>query len=212
MGPGILTRGNTEFTPPQEQEHLIRSKAVAQVYRIRVLQPMRRADNTERFPVLYFTDSDELFGGFASLATMLQTHGEAPRFILVGIGYEDSHSAPLLRMRDLHTHATRSLFMTETRQLADSSLAGGVVDLRTITHTTDACDFLTFVREELMPYIAARYPVIAGENTISDFPPAAVSASTPCSRSRIRSNVTYSRARRPHTAAAILASSWRKRS
>ena len=164
-----MTHCKAGFHPPHEQEHLISSKFVSQVYRIKILRPMSRADDTERFPVLYVTDSDELFGGFANLATMLQTHGEVRRFILVGIGYENPHSAPLLRMRDFHTHATRSLFMTETRQLADSSLAAGVDDLKTITHTTDALEFLRFIREELMPYVEALYPVLPGENSYCGF-------------------------------------------
>jgi uncharacterized protein len=153
------------FQVHEVAEHLLDSHRVAQTYRIKVWRPMSNTDDSERFPVLYATDSDEFFGGLASLAAALQVHGEAPRFILVGIGYKESRAAGLLRMRDFFSHSDRALFEWEIRQLAESALVDGVRDLQAIMQTTDASDYLGFVRDELLPFINQRYPTRPDENS-----------------------------------------------
>jgi predicted alpha/beta superfamily hydrolase len=149
----------------QTEEHLIRSALVQETYRIKVLRPISRSDDSERFPVLYATDSDEFFGGFAAMASILQIHGEVPRFILVGIGYEDQASAALLRMRDFWTHPVRSLYRQEMEQLAASSLVRSGKDLKAIMEATSADEFLQFLRKELMPEINARYPTLPDDSS-----------------------------------------------
>lgn len=126
---------------------------------------MRRSDDSERFPVLYATDSDGFFGAFADLANILQAHGETRRFILVAIGYENAHAAGLLRMRDLFTHANRAHFQAVIEQLAASPLVGGLDDVKSITETTDASDFLQFILRELVPFVADRYPALPDDNS-----------------------------------------------
>src|SRR5580698_1485477 len=98
---------------------------------------MRRADASERFPVVYATDSDDLFGGLATMANALQVHGETPRFILVGIGYGDTRASQVLRMRDYLTHSTRAHFQQELEQLTDSPLVAGGSDLMAACRATD---------------------------------------------------------------------------
>jgi predicted alpha/beta superfamily hydrolase len=143
---------------------LIQSKSVSQVFRIKVLQPISRTDGAERFPVVYATDSDDFFGGYATLAHHLQLHGETKRFILVGIGYQETRLAPVLRVRDFYTHAVRELYDAETRQVADSPLVGGLENLNAVTRTTDASEFLRFIHAELMPFVNQQYPVDQGDN------------------------------------------------
>jgi uncharacterized protein len=157
------------FKPHEVKDHLLRSNIVAQSFKIRVLQPIRRTDDSERFPVLYVTDSDEFFGGLATLASALQFSGETPRFILVGIGYENALAVESLRMRDLVTHAIRERYQRAIERVAESPLFGGIDDLEVVTHTTDAADFLRFIRAELMPFIAAEYPVRPGDNNYSGY-------------------------------------------
>src|SRR5262245_1283189 len=88
-----------DYRAPGVDEISLPSKFVAQKFAIKVLQPFRRADGSERFPVLYVTDSDEYFGGLSSLAGSMQSLGETQRFILVGIGYGDVRFISL-RSRD----------------------------------------------------------------------------------------------------------------
>jgi predicted alpha/beta superfamily hydrolase len=153
------------FQLSEVTEHRIASRNIAQVFRVKVQLPIRRTDETERFPVLYATDADEFFGALATIATHLQIHGEVPRFILVGIGYADEAASRLLRMRDLHTHANRALYQDDIEQLARSSLVNANCDLRLITQTTDAGEFLEFVKSELVPFVDGTYPTESSANS-----------------------------------------------
>lgn len=155
----------TLYQAPDVDLHLLESKFVAQTFHIRVVQPASRIGGSERFPVVYATDSDDFLGGFATLAKSLQFHGETPRFILVGIGYENARTAAVSRMRDFLTSAIRARFQSNIQQFTDSPWIGGVVDLEQVTQTTGAAEFLQFIRDELRPLVAARYPVIPGDDT-----------------------------------------------
>ena len=155
--------GNS-YHPAETQDHLLESRLVAQTYRITVLVPMRRGDGSERFPVIYATDRDDLWGGLATIANSVQLLGEAPRFILVGIGYEPAGAAAVLRWRDFGTHDIRARFEKELRQVADSPLVTGLADFDLVTRTTDANDFLRFIREELQPFINHRYPTLPDDS------------------------------------------------
>jgi predicted alpha/beta superfamily hydrolase len=145
------------------REHSISSKAVAEVFKIRVLKPI--SDGGERFPVLYATDSDELFGGLATLANGLQGSGETAPFILVGIGYERSRLADLLRLRDLLTHSIRVRVYSVVQSMANSLTDDDADDGRAVTDTTDAREFLEFLREDLVPFINQHYPTLPGSSS-----------------------------------------------
>jgi predicted alpha/beta superfamily hydrolase len=145
------------------REHSIESKFVAQTFKIEVFQPLRAAGDSERFPVLYTTDADYFFGGLANLANQLQLVGETPRFIMVGIGYPDTRAAALLRMRDLVSHSIRRHFQEVVELLAASPFVNARDHLPAVTQTTDAEQFLRFIREELMPFIDSRYPTRADD-------------------------------------------------
>jgi predicted alpha/beta superfamily hydrolase len=160
-----LNASSEDYQKPEIKEHSIKSRFINQTFTIKVQQPMRRADNSESFKVVYTTDADFYFDGFATIANHLQLHGETPRFILVGIGYEDSRASALLRMRDFYLHGVRKLYCTVITQLADSPLGDGVKDLDAITHSTCAIEFLRFISEELIPYINANYATLSGEDT-----------------------------------------------
>lgn len=159
----------SKFRAPQITEQLFASRIIAQTFRVRVFCPMARADGSERFPVVYSTDADDFFPGLATQAQVLQTLGEAPRFVLVGVGYENAQAAPILRMRDLWTHENRRHYQTEMQHLIDSELVSGVDNLSQITAQTDATDFLRFLRDELMPFINERYPVTGEDCSYSGY-------------------------------------------
>jgi len=132
---------------------------------MRVLTPVSRADGSERFPVLYATDSEYLFDGLANSLRILQDHGEIPRVIFVCIGYGNPRSANLLRMRDLYTHDQRSFLKGAIESLSHAPLIGDVDDLSAITETTDAQEFLAFIRQELMPAVDKRFATIPGDSS-----------------------------------------------
>jgi predicted alpha/beta superfamily hydrolase len=151
----MMTQGI--YQRPALHEHLIRSNRVDEVFKIKVLLPFRCAG--DQFPVIYASDADEFFGGYADLASCLQLRGECQRFILVGIGYQNTPAAQVLRLRDFHSHSTRQLYVADLKQLASSSVVAGVPHIESITQTTDASDFLSFLSDELMSFVAERYPI-----------------------------------------------------
>jgi uncharacterized protein len=162
---GPVKAREASFRFHETQEHSIRARAIAQTFNIKVLQPTSRADGSERFAVLYVTDSDYFFGGLANLGTMMQGYGEVSRFILVGIGYENARAAGVLRMRDLLPHPVQKELDAVIRQTAVSEFVSGIDDVGNILGTTDAGDFLRFLREELMPFIDSRYPTLPNDNS-----------------------------------------------
>jgi uncharacterized protein len=158
-------RNAASFVSHEIETHSIEGQGVEETFTVKVLQPMSRADGSERFPVLYTTDTDYFFGGLANLATLMQGYGEVPRFILVGIGYRNAAAAAVLRMRDLFSRPVQKILATYISQVAESEFVSGLSDVRVVTETTDAVDFLHFLRAELMPFVASHYPTIPDDNS-----------------------------------------------
>ena len=154
-----------DFRPSEIHQHVLESEFVADAFTIKLVTPISRADGSERFPVVYAVDSDHFFGGLSNLASMMQGYGETPRFILVGIGYRNSGAAAVLRMRDLFSRRVQSILGGYINQVADSEFVTGLDDVRRVTQATDSGHFLRFVRDELMPWVQERFPVIPDDNT-----------------------------------------------
>jgi uncharacterized protein len=149
------------YHPPVEI-HSIPSKYVRQTFRIEVMQPARKRTEHVRFPVVYVTDANRSFDMLRGIAHIIQATGrDAPRFILVGIGYQgDSPVAGLvLRARDF-------TFPGYIRHSTDPPPVDGVLIAEEGTKTFDgATDFHRFIREELIPFIDGRYATVPGERT-----------------------------------------------
>lgn len=154
-----------EFRRSEIHRAVLESKFVGERFTVKVATPISRADGSERFPVVYALDSDYFFGGLSDLATMLQGYGETPRFVLVGIGYENSAAAAVLRMRDLFPRCAQNILGSYIRQVAQSEFVTGLDDLRRVTQATDAEHFLHFIRDELMPWVQEHYSVVPNDNT-----------------------------------------------
>jgi predicted alpha/beta superfamily hydrolase len=144
--------------------HLIQSVHVAETYKIQVFLPRGSTERGCRYPVLYAPDADELFPGLATLTHELQAAQEVTPFILVGIGYESDRIADSLRMRDLLPHAVRAHFGDVIKSLVSAAQSAGSLNSAAITSTTDAEDFLSFLREELIPLIDSQYPTKSDSN------------------------------------------------
>jgi len=157
--------GKPEFRPFEIDQHVLVSEFVAETFTIKVAQPISRADSSERFPVVYAVDSDHFFGGLSNLAAMMQGYGETPRFVLVGIGYQNSGAASVLRMRDLFSRRMQAVLGSYISQVAESEFVTGLDDVKRVTQATDAGHFLRFVRDELMPWVQKHYPVKPDDNT-----------------------------------------------
>jgi predicted alpha/beta superfamily hydrolase len=170
-GPGDETAAQRHALPklsghrlhhPAVQTHWLRSRHVDQLFKMQVMLPAVDADETTRFPVVYATDGNFAFEALKGISTSIQTYPrDAPRFILVSIGYpSDSPVAGyMLRARDM-TFPGYPEFSTEPLPLKDvlvapvgSKPSGG------------ADDFHRFIGDELIPLIDSRFPTVPGDRT-----------------------------------------------
>jgi len=138
------------------QIHQIKSKFVDQTFEIYVQVPTQLADGSERFPVLYMTDSYDGMA-FASTTAIMQLGGDIPRLITVGIGYHDVHvlNALGIRQRDL-----TPVEFDDPHPPSLGPMVQGVPKLNLDKKSGGAPEFLRFIREELQPFIDKNYPTI----------------------------------------------------
>ena len=141
---------------PDVVTHQIQSTNVDQTFAIHVWQPMTKKDGSEKFPVLYITDAN---GGIsmAELMHFLHLGGDAPRFIMVGIGYPVDHALGGLNIRN------RDLTPTPSAQLEYGLPVDGVLSITSGKKSGGAKEFLSFIRDELVPFIDENYNTIEGD-------------------------------------------------
>ena len=107
---GALEAQEMPFHIPDVVTHQITSTNVDQTFAVHVWQPVTKKDGSEKFPVLYITDANGGIG-MAELIHWLHLGGDAPRFIIVGIGYPVDHAVGGLNLRN------RDLTPTPSAQL-----------------------------------------------------------------------------------------------
>ena len=155
---GALEAQEMPYHIPDVVTHQIKSSNVDQTFAIHVWQPMTKKDGSEKFPVLYITDAN---GGIsmAELMHFLHLGGDAPRFIMVGIGYLVDHALGGLNIRN------RDLTPTPSAQLeAESGLpVDGVPSITSGKKSGGAKEFLSFIRDELVPFVDKNYNTIEGD-------------------------------------------------
>lgn len=156
---------------PPIETHLIRSRHVAQTFKIQVMQPGRRAGDTRRFPVVYATDGNWTFDMFKSISYLLQMSAlDSPPFILVGIGYPSDfpHAGYMLRMRDLSAPPFPRWEKWE-KNWHDCMMVPyieGVLEPEEGTKNFYGGEnFRSFIGTELLPFIDEKYQTLAGERT-----------------------------------------------
>ena len=143
---------------PDVVTHQIESTNVDQTFAIHVWQPMTKKDGSEKFPVLYITDANGGVG-MAELIHWLHLGGDAPRFIVVGIGYPVDHAVGGSNIRG------RDLTPTPSAQLeAGFGLPlDGVPSITSGKKSGGAKEFLSFIRDELVPFVDKNYNTIEGD-------------------------------------------------
>src|SRR5262245_35610560 len=127
------------------------------------MQPARQVSEKGRFPVVYLGDGNTTFEVCRGLCCSMQIHErDAPRFILVGIGYPgDSPMASIrLRARDFtfpgYPEATWKPYCQQ---------AGVLLPDEGTRSYEGAVEFQRFMEFELFPWIDERYGSIPGERT-----------------------------------------------
>ena len=153
---------------PPIQSHLITSRRVRQTFKIQVMLPGLREGDKRRFPVVYATDGSCAFDMFKSISYLLQASGNAPPFVLVGIGYpgDSPHAGQILRARDLTAApypAWGEGWIQERK--VDNDWAGVLFPEDGAKNHLGGAEFREFLDEELIPFIDETYSTVPGDRT-----------------------------------------------
>ena len=155
---GALEAQEMPYHIPDVVTHQITSTNVDQTFAVHVWQPVTKKDGSEKFPVLYITDANGGIG-MAELIHWLHLGGDAQRFIIVGIGYPVDHALGGSNLRG------RDLTPTPSAQL-EAEFAFPVDGIPSITSgkkSGGAKEFLSFIRDELVPFVDKNYNTIEGD-------------------------------------------------
>lgn len=144
-------------TIPSSRRFVLTSRRVGRDFEVWVAEPragFRPLPEGPR-PVLYVLDADLFFGTVVETSRLMaQLHGEIPPLLVVGVAYGgDLRTQGQLRTRDF-TPSDDPGYGEMTRMVPgfDPILPEG-------ERMGGAGRFLAFVREELQPFVAARYAV-----------------------------------------------------
>jgi predicted alpha/beta superfamily hydrolase len=123
-------------TLPGTQVMSLKSSATGRDYDIYVRFPEELAQQNKKYPVLYVLDGQWDFKLLDSIYGGLEYDGFVPEMIIVGITYSGANA---------DYDSLRAMDYTPVR---DSSVRG----------SGDAPKFLTFLKDELIPFIESNYP------------------------------------------------------
>jgi predicted alpha/beta superfamily hydrolase len=144
-------------TLPRTASYRLRSDAIGQDFQIQVSWPLVPVAEGQRLPVVYVLDGNHSFAMAAQAARMLQAGPfPMPPTLVVGIGYHferpgDAARWGMLRVRDF-TPCSDPVF--------EEQYPGAPV------HPGGAEAFLDFIQDELTPFLAARLPLDAADQTL----------------------------------------------
>jgi hypothetical protein len=123
------------------EEKLIASKYVADTFHVFISIPDDYSSSGKSYPVMYVLDGDIAYGMAASIARYMQIGGNIPELIIVGIGYGSvDKEAGNKRNRDY-------------RPIPESG----------------AVNFLSFIKDELIPFIDSNYRTTPMDRTINGY-------------------------------------------
>jgi len=139
------------------------SRHVEQTFVIDVAPPAMPMSPDRPVPVVFVLDGDAVFGIVAQTSLYLQLDpGGLPPVLVVGIGYPavgDSRAGQGQRTRDLTPSVDR-------RYLAMLRAAPPPFTLPPDIEPGGAARFLAFIKDELVPCLAERYPIDLNDQTI----------------------------------------------
>jgi len=135
----------SRVTIPDTEVRQLKSSATGRNYDIYVSLPSEYAQNPKtKYPILYLLDGQWDFKLLHSIYGGLHYDGFVPEMIIVGITYSGANP---------DYNSLRAMDYTPVK---DTSIPG----------SGDAPKFLTFLKEELMPFIETSYPVDASRRIL----------------------------------------------
>jgi predicted alpha/beta superfamily hydrolase len=153
---GTMAQNSVKHPPvtlPGSELRRFHSEIMDQDLLIQVQLPMDYvSDGSRQYPAMYWTDGNRVFPMIANIATMLEfPPGNFPQLFVVGIAYDikDMSDFAALRTRDL----------TPVRRLSGD----------TTVETGGGPRFLSFICDELIPFIESEYPVSKEDRALGGY-------------------------------------------
>ena len=137
------------FSIPNTHAHEMVARSNGQPYQVWVATPRKPAEG-ERFPVLYVTDGNWMFGTAVETVRMLALGGDVPPLLIVGVGYpgprgyRDSGQLRNYELTPTDDAAYRERAAKQGQAIGERGLGG-------------ADGFLSFIAGELAPFVEERY-------------------------------------------------------
>ena len=131
-----------------------------QTFKIQVMQPAQNKGEAANFQTVYVADGNFAFDALKGISYSIQRSGrDAPRFILVGIGYpsECPLAGSVLRVRDLTFPSYPKITPTVP------PIDGVLKPEKGSKQVGGAEDFQEFIARELLPFIDGSYRTRADE-------------------------------------------------
>lgn len=146
-------------TIPNTEVRSFSSTYIDQEFKIYVALPFGYQTSTDRYPTLYISDANGIFGLVTETVRSLQFINEVPELVIVGIGYpvDDFRQALGFRTRDL-TPTKDDDWIIEVKTVTQGDF--------TIAGSGGADNFLDFIDRELKPFIDANYRIDSDDSTI----------------------------------------------
>jgi predicted alpha/beta superfamily hydrolase len=147
------------------EKRMLHSNIVDQDFEIYVSLPYRYSYSDTTYPVLFSLDANVKFGLMSNVVNNLSgLTREIPEIIVVGIAYPIKDIADWAAWRKRDTTPTRNL--TYDKEWADYlNNATGRDDI--IVQSGGADKFLSFIRDELIPFIESNYRVSSMDRALS---------------------------------------------
>lgn len=147
------------------QSFSLASRHADQIFTVDVAPPVKQAGLDQPVPVVFVLDGDAVFGIVAQTSFYLQLDpGGLPPVFVVGIGYRTESES---RAGQGFGQRTRDLTPSvDQRYLAMLRAAPAPFTLPPNIEPGGAAGFLAFIKDELAPSIAQRYPIDLSDQTI----------------------------------------------
>lgn len=153
---------NTNAALADTEIHYLPSRHVGDEFKLFVSLPTMPLPEGYRLPVIYALDANMAFGIVSDTARAMVIEGAVPPALIVGIGYRTGWLIP-------DAWGKRARDFTPTPMPTFDRLGAAMMpgtEGRPI-ESGRATQFIRFIREELKPFIAARYPVDPADATVS---------------------------------------------
>jgi predicted alpha/beta superfamily hydrolase len=148
------------------RRYALTSRIVGQTFSIDIARPALPVPAGQPLPVVYVLDGDGAFGVAAGAARMMQMEaGGLPPMLIVGVGYR--YTSPAAAPAEHGAWRSRDFSPSldvESRARTQAALAAEGYACE-VEHG-GAASFLRFITEELMPFVAGRYPVDKADQTL----------------------------------------------